>query len=495
MVVRRRLRCLGGGSGGDNDRLLRRARAKKVELDASQPSGPVWFSRSLSLSHSPSPPTSLLHFPPQVAAALASCAPDFAAIDALIAANVRRTQAAFAAARIGPHHFAGSTGYGKGDAGRAALDRLMASLLGTPSAIVRPHFVSGTHAIAAALFGALRPGDTLVTAAGAPYDTLEEVIGLPGRGAPGDGSLAEWGVAYRQVELDAATGGIDHAALAAAVTLSTRVVLVQRSCGYAPRRTLTIAEIGEAVATVRRAAAALGGEAAFKGGRSPVVAVDNCYGEFTEVAEPGAVGADLVMGSLIKAPGGTVAPGGGYVGGRPDLVSAAASRLTAPGIGLDAGAVDGATLRLLFQGLYLAPHTVGEAVKGGRLIAAVAGRAGWGGAGGPASAADPPAGAPGPWPFITAVKCGSASRLVAFCRAVQAASPVGSYVLPEPGATPGYADPVVFGDGTFIDGSTAEASADGPLREPFAAYCQGGSHWSQWVAALEAAVAAFREEE
>ena len=287
--------------------------------------------------------------PSQVAAALAACAPDFAAVDALIAANVRRTQAAFRAARIGPHHFAGSTGYGKGDAGRAALDALMAALLGTPSAIVRPHFVSGTHAIAAALYGALRPGDTLVTAAGAPYDTLEEVIGLPGRGTPGIGSLAEWGVAYSQVDLDAATGGIDHDALAAAITPTTRVVLVQRSCGYAPRRTLGLAEVGAAVETVRVATAALGGASAFAGSRTPVVAVDNCYGEFTEAAEPGAVGADLVMGSLIKAPGGTVAPAGGYVGGRPDLVAAAAARLTAPGIGLDAGAVDGTTLRLLFQ--------------------------------------------------------------------------------------------------------------------------------------------------
>ena len=371
----------------------------------------------------------------------------------------------------------------------------MASLLGTPSAIVRPHFVSGTHAIAAALFGALRPGDCLVAAAGAPYDTLEEVIGLPGRGVPGAGSLAEWGVTYRQVELGAATGAIDHVALASAITPTTRVVLVQRSCGYAPRRTLTVAEIGAAVETVQRATAALGGPPAFKAGRTPVVAGDNCYGEFTEACEPGAVGADLVMGSLIKAPGGTVAPSGGYVGGRPDLVAAAAARLTAPGIGLDAGAIEGSTLRLMFQGLHLAPHTVGEAVKGGRLVAAVAERAGWGGSDGAQPAADPPSGSPGPWPFITAVRCGSAPRLLAFCRAVQAASPIGSYIRPEAGVTAGYADPVVFGDGTFIDGSTAELSADGPVRAPFDVYCQGGSHWAQWVPVLEAAVAAFRSEQ
>lgn len=259
---------------------------------------------------------------------------------------------------------------------------------------------------------------------------------------------------------------------------ATRVVLVQRSCGYDPaRRTLSVAEIGDAVDAAKKGAARARA-------RDLVVAVDNCYGEFTETAEPGSVGADLVMGSFIKGIGGTVAPAGGYVAGRPDLVAAAAARLTAPGVGSDAGAVDGATMRLLLQGLWLAPHTVGEAVKGGRLVAAALAAEG--------VVATPAPGAPGPFPFVTSAPLGTAARLVAFCGAVQAASPVASYARPVPGPTPGCEHDVVFGGGTFVDGSTGELSADGPLRAPFAVYCQGGGHWAQWAAPLEAAIAAMR---
>ena len=260
--------------------------------------------------------------------------------------------------------------------------------------------------------------------------------------------------------------------------LGTRAVLVQRSCGYDPaRRTLTLADVGRAVETVQEAAKR-------KGVRRPAVVVDNCYGEFTEAAEPGAVGADLVAGSFIKGVGGTIAPCGGYVGGRRDLVAAAAARLTAPGCGADMGAVDGGTLRLMLQGLWLAPHTVGEAVKGGRLVARALAAEG--------CAVTPPPGAPAPFPFVTAAVLGSEARLVAFCGAVQAASPVGAYVRPTPGPAPGVGDDVVFGDGTFIDGSTGELSADGPLRPPYAVYCQGGAHWAQWCAPLEGGVAAVR---
>lgn len=218
--------------------------------------------------------------------------------------------------------------------------------------------------------------------------------------------------------------------------------------------------------------------------RDLVAAVDNCYGEFTEAAEPGAVGADLVMGSFIKGAGGTIAPAGGYVAGRADLVAAAAARLTAPGVGADSGAMDGASLRLLLQGLWLAPHTVGEAVKGGRLVAAALRAEG--------VASTPPPGAPAPFPFVTSAPLGSAARLVAFCGAVQAASPVAAYARPAPGPTPGCEHDVVFGGGTFVDGSTGEVSADGPLRAPYAVYCQGGAHWSQWAAPLEGAIAAMR---
>lgn len=254
---------------------------------------------------------------------------------------------------------------------------------------------------------------------------------------------------------------------------------MQRSCGYDPRRrTLALADIQRAIETVHAAASKKHITP------RPLVLVDNCYGEFTEAAEPGAVGADLVAGSFIKGIGGTVAPCGGYVGGSPDLVLAAASRLTAPGCGTDMGAVDGHTLRLLLQGLWLAPHTVGEAVKGGRVVARALAAEG--------CAATPPPDAPAPFPFVTAAVLGSEARLVAFCGAVQAASPVGSFVRPTPGPAPGVGDDVIFGDGTFIDGSTGELSADGPLRPPYAVYCQGGAHWSQWVAPLERAVAALR---
>lgn len=396
--------------------------------------------------------------------------PQFAAIDSLVHANISRVQAAFRAARVGPHHFAGSTGYGHGDLGREALDEVMAAVMGADAAAVRIQFVSGTHAIASALYGCLRPGDELLAVAGSPYDTLEEVIGT--RGTPGAGSLAEFGVTYRELGL-APGGGIDWAALATAVRPETRVALVQRSCGYALRPTLSVADIGRAVAAI-------------KAQRPDVlVLVDNCYGEFTDVLEPPAVGADLCMGSLIKNPGGTIVSGGGYVAGRADLVARAVARLSAPGVGLDAGCVPGETLRLMFQGLWLAPQMVGEALKGGRLAAEVLAREGYG--------VVPPPGPCSPWSFITAVEVGTPERMSAFCRAVQGACPVGSYVRPVPGVTPGYDDEVIFADATFIDGSTAELSADGPLRPPYVVYCQGGTHWTHWALVLEAAVAAMRE--
>jgi len=498
---------------------------------------------------------------------------DFDAIDSLIAHNVRRTQQALSSeeVRLGAHHFAGSTGYGRGDSGRRALDAAVAALVGGEAAVARPHFVSGTHAIAAALFGVLRPGDELLAVAGKPYDTLDPVIGigegsLEGEGEEeGDdeerrrrrsssspppssssslGSLKDWGVSFRALPLDEAStaggGSLDWEALKSAVRPETRVALVQRSCGYSSERnTLTLAEIA-------RAASALKASAAMVGNTRLVVAVDNCYGEFTEEREPGSLeGVDLVMGSFIKGLGGTVAPCGGYVCGRAELVEAAAARATAPGVGLDYGAIEGSTLRLLFQGLWLvrffwdvppplflgrrgrvvrreaqkkdahifspsllsifenpsqAPHVVGEAMKGGRLVARVMEAEGYGGggSGGKGAAHDaetkirPPPGSPPPFPFVTCVPLGTADRLVAFCRAVQEGSPVGSFVRPTPGPAAGCSDEVVFGDGTFVDGSTGEMSADGPLRAPFAVYTQGGAHWSQWVVPLERAVEALR---
>ena len=407
---------------------------------------------------------------------------EFDALDALAARNLARVQAALAAAAVGPHHLHGSTGYGHGDEGRRALDAVFAELMGAEAACVRGHFVSGTHAIACGLFGALRPGDELLAVAGPPYDTLEEVIGLSGAGAGGEGaaagaagvgSLRDFGVAYREAPL-APTGRVDLAALEAALGPRTRVALVQRSCGYALRPPVTLADIAAVVEVVRCAA---------PGCR---VLVDNCYGEFVEEAEPCAAGADLVMGSLIKSPGGTLAPCGGYVAGDAALVAAAQARLTAPGVGMDAGAHGGDLNRLLFQGLYLAPLSVAEALKGGLLAAAVMAAEGY-----PASPS-PAEFAAGLRSYIAAIELGSAARLAAFCGAVQAKSPVGSYIRPVPGATAGYGDEVIFAAGTFVDGSTGELSADGPLRPPFAVFCQGGNHWVQWALALEAAVVAVR---
>ncbi|KAF6263851.1 methionine gamma-lyase-domain-containing protein [Scenedesmus sp. NREL 46B-D3] len=399
--------------------------------------------------------------------------PLFAAIDKRVAANLKRVQAAFKRARIGPHHFLGSTGYGHGDLGREALDQVMADVMGAEAALVRIQFMSGTHAIAAGLFAALRPGDEMLAVAGNPYDTMEEVIGL--RGTPGHGSLMEWGITYRELPL-AAGGKLDWDALATAIKPGlTKVAHIQRSCGYALRPTLTVEEIGRAVQIIKA--------------QDPnvLVLVDNCYGEFTEEQEPTAVGADLVMGSLIKNAGGTLAPGGGYVAGRAGLVAAVGARLAAPGVGTDAGGVPGTTMRTLFQGLFLASQTTGEAVKGGRLVAEVMTRLGF------RAVPSPAPGLPDPPSMITAVEMGSREGMVAFCKGIQLACPVGSYIRPEPGVTAGYGDEVIFADGTFIDGSTAELSADGPIRPPYVVYCQGGTHWTHWALALESALASLAE--
>ncbi|GFR52410.1 hypothetical protein Agub_g14981, partial [Astrephomene gubernaculifera] len=391
--------------------------------------------------------------------------PVFSEIDRLVAANVRRVQRAFRNARIGPHHFQGSTGYGHGDLGREALDEVMAEVMGAEAALMRVQFVSGTHAIAAALFAVLRPGDEMLAVAGHPYDTLEEVIGS--RGSPGAGSLAEWGVGYRELALTEG-GSIDWEALGRAVVPGkTRVAHIQRSCGYALRPTLSIEEIERAVKVIKSQ------------DPSVVVTVDNCYGEFTDTREPCAVGADLVMGSLIKNPGGNIAPCGGYVAGRADLISRVGARLYAPGVGCDAGAVGGSTLRLMFQGLFLAPQMTGEALKGGRLVAELLHREGY--------PVVPAPGLPPVWSMITAVQLGSREAMKAFCGGIQRTCPIGSYISPEPGVTAGYGDEVIFADGTFIDGSTAELSADGPVRPPYVVYCQGGSHWTHWALALEGA--------
>ncbi|MBD2462155.1 methionine gamma-lyase family protein [Oscillatoria sp. FACHB-1407] len=393
----------------------------------------------------------------------------FSGIDAQVKENLRRVLIAMRRHQVGVHHFSSVSGYGHGDLGRQTLDRVFAEVMGAEAAAVRVQFVSGTHAIACALFGVLRPGDELLAVAGAPYDTLEEVIGLRGQN---QGSLREFGIHYRQLNLTAA-GEINWEALANAILPHTRMVLIQRSCGYTWRQSLAIADIEKIIKLVKQ--------------QNPetVCFVDNCYGEFVEDREPPAVGADLMAGSLIKNPGGTIVIAGGYVAGRADLVEQACCRLTAPGVGSEGGATFDQN-RLLFQGLFLAPQMVGEAIKGNHLTAMVFQELGY--------PVNPLPGAPRR-DVIQAIKLGSPEKIIAFCKAIQQYSPIGSYLNPVPAQMPGYESELVMAGGTFIDGSTSEFSADGPLREPYVVFCQGGTHWTHVAIALEAAIEAVGKNE
>ncbi|KAF8660151.1 hypothetical protein HU200_057712 [Digitaria exilis] len=400
-------------------------------------------------------------FHPDVSQAAESLQAEFAAVDRALAVNSSRVAAAFRRARVAPHHFGGSTGYGHDDGGgREALDSVFAEIVGAEAAIVRSQFFSGTHAIACALFALLRPGHELLAVAGPPYDTLEEVIGI--RGSANVGSLKDFGVSYREVPL-AADGGLDWEALACAIRPETGCAFIQRSCGYSWRKSLSVADIRRAISLIKM--------------QNPncMVMVDNCYGEFVETSEPAMVGADLIAGSLIKNPGGTIAPCGGYVAGKKHLVEAAAARLSAPGLGVEFGSTPGHVMRALFQGLFLAPQMVGEAVKGGLLVAEVMSTKGY--------RVQPLPRAPR-HDIVQAVELGNRERLIAFCEVVQQTCPVGSFIKPTAGETPGYASEVIFADGTFIDGSTSELSCDGPLRDPYAVFCQGGTHWTQWALVL-----------
>ncbi|MEM6867088.1 MAG: aminotransferase class I/II-fold pyridoxal phosphate-dependent enzyme [Cyanobacteria bacterium P01_C01_bin.121] len=389
----------------------------------------------------------------------------FHSIDMLVKKNLKKVLSAFKTHRVGAHHFSSVSGYGHDDLGRDTLDRVFAQIVEAEAAAVRVQFVSGTHAIACALFGVLRPGDEMLAIAGAPYDTLEEVIGTRGCG---QGSLKDFGIDYRELALTQ-DNTVDFEKLASSITKKTRLVLIQRSCGYSWRSSLSIHNINKIIHSVKQQ------------NINTICFVDNCYGEFTETREPTAVGADLMAGSLIKNPGGTIATTGGYVAGKASLVEAAACRLTAPGIGRSGGA----TLeqgRLMYQGLFLAPQMVGEAMKGNYLIAKTFEALGY--------KTNPPT-SQQQREVIQAVKLGSAEKLVAFCQAVQQHSPIDSYVSPVPADMPGYDDKLVMAGGSFIDGSTSELSADGPMREPYVVYCQGGTHWTHVAIALEAAAASI----
>ena len=384
---------------------------------------------------------------------------------AAVGQRLQRVLDAFTAERLGTHHFASLTGYGHGDQSRQVIDRVFARVLGAEAAAVRLQFVSGTHAIASALFGVLRPGDRLLSITGRPYDTLEEVIGLRGTG---QGSLREFGVLYEELPL-LPDGSVDLHAIDRALLSPVRMVLIQRSCGYSWRPAIAVDAIGKLCSRIH--------------GQQPecVCFVDNCYGEFVEEEEPTHAGADLIAGSLIKNPGGTIAPTGGYVAGRADLVEMACCRLTAPGIGSEGGA--GFDLqRLLLQGLFLAPQMVSEALIGADLVAAVFRKLGF--------SVNPAPGVPRS-DLIQAVCLGSADALKIVCRAVQATSPIGAYLDPVPASMPGYSSDLLMAGGTFIDGSTSELSADAPLREPFNLYLQGGTHRSHVRIALINALTAL----
>ena len=373
----------------------------------------------------------------------------FNRIDEIALHNTRKVMQAFQDNRVSDACFAGTTGYGYDDLGRETLDRIYAQVFGAEAALVRTGFVNGTHALTAAMYALVGPGDTILAATGAPYDTLRCAIGISGEH---HGSLKFYGVDYAQVEL-APDGGPDYAAIEkAAADPKVKAVMIQRSRGYEDRRALTVEEIGRICAVVKTA-----NPAAY-------VMVDNCYGEFTDAIEPPEVGADIIAGSLIKNPGGGIAPTGGYVAGKKELVERAAMRLTTPGIGGECGSTLGVN-RLLYQGLFLAPHTVAQALKTAVFCAAMMERIGL---------ETSPKAAEKRSDIIQMVKLGTPENMKLFCTGIQAGAPVDSYVTPEPWQMPGYDCPVIMAAGSFIQGSSIELSADGPFREPYTVYMQGG---------------------
>ena len=373
----------------------------------------------------------------------------FLALEETERTNFARVMDAFRAEHVAVRHFAPTTGYGYGDDGRDALERIFARIFGCEDALVRPSIASGTHALALCLFGLLRPGDVLVAGSGKPYDTLESVIGLTGDA--GQGSLRESGIGYAQVDLK--DDDVDLPALLQALKdPRAKVVALQRSRGYDWRASLTVERLGEVAQAVHAARPDV------------VVMVDNCYGEFVCDKEPTHLGCDIAVGSLIKNPGGGLAPTGGYLVGRADLVEKCACRLTSPGIGREVGSYLGGYDRF-YQGLFLAPHVVSQAVKGAMLAAAVFTQLGLAVSPGPE---DPRS------DIIQAIRFEDPEKLIAFCQGIQYASPIDSHVTPEPWDMPGYQDPVIMAAGTFVSGASIELSADAPIRAPYIGYMQGG---------------------
>ncbi len=379
--------------------------------------------------------------------AMEMCKPYFDRTDKITEYNQLKMLRAFQKARVSESCFAASTGYGYGDRGRDALDEVFADVLNTEDALVRHNFVSGTHTLTVALFGVLRPGDTMISVTGMPYDTLQGVIGLGGESS---GSLKEFGIHYEQIDL-LENGRVDLEAIRQSVKPDTKMVYIQRSRGYSLRPTLTCREIKEIT------------DLAHKLAPDCIVMLDNCYGEFVEKTTPGEIGVDLMAGSLIKNPGGGIAPTGGYIAGRRDLVEACSYRLTTPGTGKEVGCTLGNN-RELFMGAFNAPHVTGEAVKTAIFTSALYELLG---------CEVTPRYNEVRGDIIQAVLLGSEQRLIGFCQGVQKASPIDSFVTPEPWDMPGYDSKVIMAAGAFTLGASIELSADAPLREPYAVWMQG----------------------
>lgn len=374
----------------------------------------------------------------------------FAAIDQIAEYNQLKVLKAMQDNRVSDIHFAATTGYGYNDIGRDTLEDVYASAFHGESALVRPQLISGTHALHIALSGNLRPGDELLSPVGKPYDTLEEVIGI----RESCGSLKEYGITYRQVDL-LEDGSFDFEGIKKNLSDKTRVVTIQRSKGYAARPTLSVAAIGELIAFI-------------KGLKPEVICmVDNCYGEFVETIEPTDAGADMIVGSLIKNPGGGLAPIGGYIVGRADCIERASYRLSAPGLGKEVGASLGLN-QSFYQGLFLAPTVVAGALKGAVFAANLYERLGF---------IVSPDSTASRHDIIQAVTFGTPEAVIAFCRGIQAAAPVDSYVTPEPWDMPGYDAQVIMAAGAFVQGASIELSADGPIRPPYTVFFQGGLTW------------------
>ena len=374
----------------------------------------------------------------------------FREIDERAEYNQMKVIAAMQKNRVSEACFHYASGYGYDDLGRDTLEKVYADVFHTEAALVRPQITCGTHALALALSANLRPGDELVSAAGKPYDTLEEVIGI----RPSKGSLAEYGITYSQAEL-LEDGSFDYEGIARAVTDKTKLVAIQRSKGYQTRPSFSVSQIGEAVAFVKRLKPDV------------ICMVDNCYGEFVETIEPSDVGADLVVGSLIKNPGGGLAPIGGYIAGKEELIENCGYRLTSPGLGREVGASLG-VMQSFYQGLFLAPVVTASALKGAVFAANIYEAFGY-----PVI----PDGSENRHDIIQAVEFGKPEAVAAFCRGIQAAAPVDSFVTPEPWAMPGYDSDVIMAAGAFVQGSSIELSADGPMKPPYAVYFQGGLTW------------------